>query len=80
MRPADPSGARVSRMTGTALCWVRRTCIAPSIHSPESYVRGACVPVPPTDVRAITQGLPPCVPGARGGGTCPHRYVPHMLT
>ena len=80
MKPADHSGVRVSRMTRTALCWVRWPCIAPSIHSPESYVRGACVPVAPTDVRAITQGLPLCVPRARGGGTCPHQHAPHTLT
>lgn len=78
MKPADHSGGQVSRMTGTAVCWVRWPCIAPSVHSPENYVRGACVPVPPADVRAITQSLPRASPGPAGAepalaGTRPTR-------
>ena len=77
MKPADHWG-RVSWTTGTALCWVRRPCVAPSIHSPENYALGASVPIPPADVRAVTRGLPRLPPGPAGAepaltGTRPAR-------
>ena len=52
-----------------------------SIHSFTSELCPGRLCARPTRRRACGHtGPPPCLPRARGGGTCPHRQAPRTLT